>query len=136
MQKETYQLLETAVVNHLNTLEGMDVKDEGREQYYKETVGLADKLIAVDKDDIEAWDKQERREIEKKRNDDANEIEKEKQKLGWKRIGFEMAKVVVPIVVSMIGYNTFQKRVMKYEETGRISSTAGRELHLPSFMKR
>ena len=136
MREETYNLLETAVANHLTNLESMDEGDENRDQYYKETVGLAEKLIAADKDANEAWDKQERRELERKRNDDANEIERDKQELGWKRIGFEMAKVVVPVVISMIGYNAFQKRVMKYEETGRISSTAGRELHLPSFMKR
>ena len=136
MREETYNLLETAVANHLTNLESMDEGDENRDQYYKETVGLAEKLIAADKDANEAWDKQERRELERKRNDDANEIERDKQELGWKRIGFEMAKVVVPVVISMIGYNAFQKRVMKYEETGRISSTAGRELHLPSFVKR
>ena len=136
MQQETYDLLERVVKNHLEELDSMNLEDENREEYYKETAGLVERLITADKDSNEAWDKQERRRIEEKRNNEANALEQDKQKLGWKKIGFEMAKVVVPVVISMVGYDIFQKRVMKYEETGRISSTAGRELHLPSFMKK
>ena len=136
MQQETYDLLERVVTNHLEELDSMSLEDENREEYYKETAGLVERLITADKDSNEAWDKQERRRIEEKRNNEANVLEQDKQKLGWKKIGFEMAKVVVPVVISMVGYDVFQKRVMKYEETGRISSTAGRELPLPSFMKK
>ena len=92
MQQETYDLLERVVKNHLEELDSMNLEDENREEYYKETAGLVERLITADKDSNEAWDKQERRRIEEKRNNEANALEQDKQKLGWKKIGFEMAK--------------------------------------------
>lgn len=69
------------------------------------------------------------------RHDDEMEVEKLKKKESFSRMMIESAKIIVPTLVPIIAYNIFQKRVMKYEETGRIVSTAGRELHLPKFMK-
>lgn len=135
MTEETYGMLERAVQAQLEKVETLDAgSKEGKEALAK-SLHLVELLIATDKDNADYYDKQERRRIEEDRNKAMNETERDKQKLTWGRVGLEMAKVVVPLVVSFAGYNVFQKRVMKFEETGRISSTAGRELHLPKFMK-
>lgn len=135
MTEETYGMLERAVQAQLEKVETLDAgSKEGKEALVK-SLHLVELLIATDKDNADYYDKQERRRIEEDRNKAMNETERDKQKLTWGRVGLEMAKVVVPLVVSFAGYNVFQKRVMKFEETGRISSTAGRELHLPKFMK-
>lgn len=135
MTEETYGMLERAVQAQLEKVETLDAgSKEGKEALVK-SLHLVELLIATDKDNADYYDKQERRRIEEDRNKAMNETERDKQKLTWGRVGLEMAKVVVPIVVSFAGYNVFQKRVLKFEETGRISSTAGRELHLPKFMK-
>lgn len=135
MTEETYGMLERAVQAQLEKVETLDAgSKEGKEALAK-SLHLVELLIATDKDNADYYDKQERRRIEEDRNKAMNETERDKQKLTWDRVGLEMAKVVVPLVVSFAGYNVFQKRVMKFEETGRISSTAGRELHLPKFMK-
>lgn len=135
MTNVTYEMLEKAVQVQLKNVEALDAgSKEGKEALTK-SIHLVELLITTDKDNADYYDKQERRRIEEDRNKAQNETERDKQKLTWGRVGLEMAKVVVPLVVSFVGYNVFQKRVMKFEETGRISSTAGRELHLPKFMK-
>lgn len=135
MNKETYSMLERAAQIQLENVESLDVgSKEGKEALTK-SIHLVELLINVDRDNDDYHDKSERRRIEEKRNDAMNETERDKQKLTWGRVGLEMAKVVVPLVISFAGYNVFQKRVLKFEETGRICSTAGRELHLPKFMK-
>lgn len=135
MTNETYEMLEKAAQVQLEKVETLDAgSKEGKEALVK-SIHLVELLITTDKDNADYYDKQERRRIEEDRNKAQNETERDKQKLTWGRVGLEMAKVVVPLVVSFAGYNVFQKRVMKFEETGRISSTAGRELHLPKFMK-
>lgn len=135
MTDVTYEMLEKAVQVQLEKVEALDAgSKEGKEALAK-SIHLVELLITTDKDNADYYDKQERRRIEEDRNKAQNETERDKQKLTWGRVGLEMAKVVVPLVVSFAGYNVFQKRVMKFEETGRISSTAGRELHLPKFMK-
>ena len=135
MTEETYGMLERAVQAQLEKVETLDAgSKEGKEALVK-SLHLVELLITTDKDNADYYDKQERRRIEEDRNKAMNETERDKQKLTWGRVGLEMAKVVIPLVVSFAGYNVFQKRVLKFEETGRISSTAGRELHLPKFMK-
>lgn len=135
MTKETYQLLERAAQIQLENIEDFDIgSKEGKESLTKAT-HLVELLITTDRDTDDFTDKQERRRIEEERNKSQNETERDKQKLTWGRVGLEMAKVVVPLVVSFAGYNVFQKRILRFEETGRLTSTAGRELHLPRIIK-
>lgn len=135
MTDETYNMLERAVQVQLEAIENLDTESkEGKDALMKST-RLVELLIASDRENLEYYDKEERRRIDEERNKAANETERKKQELTWGRVGLEMAKVVVPLMVSIAGYNVFQKRILKFEETGRISSTAGRELHLPRFFK-
>ena len=135
MTEETYNLLEKAAQVQLRQVTKIDPETkEGKDRLAK-SIHLVELLINTDRDNAEYYDKQERRRIEEERNEAMNETERDKQKLTWGRVGLEMAKVVVPLVVSFAGYNVFQKRILKFEETGRLTSTASRELHLPKFMK-
>lgn len=63
------------------------------------------------------------------------EVERLRRKKSGAEIALEIGKIVVPVAVPIIAYNVFQKRMLKFEEVGHISSTAGRELHLPRFFK-
>lgn len=135
MNKETYELLESAVQAQLNAVSNLslDTKD-GKEALTKATA-LTELLITADKDNYDYFDKEDRRRIEDEKNKAAAEIEREKSKLTWGRVGLEMGKVIAPMLMSLVAYNVFQKRVLKFEETGRINSTAGRELHFPRIFK-
>lgn len=135
MLKETYETLERAARVQLEHVETLNLESKEGQEALTKAVRLTELLITTDKDNYDYYDKEARREIEKAKNEAMAEIERNKQKLTWGRVTFETAKVVLPILVSFAGYNVFQKRILKFEETGRISSTAGRELHLPRVFK-
>ncbi len=129
MTTETYNLLEEAVQNQLRQLSDFDTTSKEGKEALTKSCNLVELLLTTDRDNAEYYDKEERREIEKMKN----ETERDKQKLNGGRVALEMAKIIIPSLITMIGYNVFQKRVMKFEETGRVSSTAGREMHIPKF---
>lgn len=135
MTEETYNLLEEAAQVQLRQVTKIDPETKEGKDHLVKSIHLVELLINTDRDNAEYYDKQERRRIEEERNEAMNETERDKQKLTWGRVGLEMAKVVVPLVVSFVGYNVFQKRILKFEETGRLTSTASRELHLPKCFK-
>lgn len=135
MTEKTYDLLEKAVQKQLEAVEEIETDTKEGKEALTKSIQLTELLVSVDRDQNDAWDKQEKRRIEEERNKASNNVEIQKQSLTWGRVGLELGKVVVPILVSFAGYNVFQKRILRFEETGRISSTAGRELHLPKFMK-
>lgn len=135
MTNETYDLLEEAVRDQIEAIKMTDSGSKEEGYAIDRTAILTNLLITVDKDNADYYDKEERRRIEESKFKDANQTERDKQKLTWGRALLEMGKVVVPVVVTMFGYDVFQKRVLKFEETGRITSTAGRDLHLPKFLK-
>lgn len=125
---------------------------------YGKKLQILDKMQTYDKNDCDLWTKQEEREltklhneklywleiekeadkrsIEEQRNKANLMLEKEKQKVTLKRAAFEIGKLVIPLAISIIHYNYAQRRVFDFEEHGRITSTAGRDLRLPKiFMK-
>lgn len=135
MTEETYNMLEEAVQVQLQNVSRLEPGTKEGKEALARSNHLVELLIATDKDNADYYDKEEKRRIEEERNKAMIQTERDKQKITWGRAALEMSKVVVPTVLTMIGYNVFQKRVMKFEETGRITSTAGRDLHLPKFTK-
>lgn len=135
MTPVTYDMLESAVQIQLKRIEGLDTESKEGKDALTKAIHLVELLITADKDNDDFHDKEERRKIEMDRNKAMESIERGKQELTGGRVAFEIAKLVVPLVVSYLGYNVFQKRILLFEKTGRVVSTAGRELHLPKFMK-
>ena len=77
--------------------------DESEEQRLLNGIcKLADKVVAIEANDYEYFDKMERREIERERNEKMAQLEKEKQKMDWKRFALEAGKIGVPIVTVLI----------------------------------
>lgn len=95
-------------------------------------VGCVDRLNQTE---YEFYDRQERREIDRKKNESMLELENKKSEISFGRAAFELAKVIIPPVITLVAYDRFQKRIIKFEETGRLVSTAARELHLPKFLR-
>lgn len=135
MNEVTYDMLEKAAQVQLERIEKADPETKEGKDALAKAVELVNLLISTDKIGYDYHDREERRRIDEEKNKSDNQTEIDKQKLTWSKVGLEMAKAIVPLAVSMIGYNVFQKRLMRFEETGRVCSTAGRELHLPKFMK-
>lgn len=72
-------------------------------------------------------------EVELQRLQTMIDVEKERNLITPARAVLDMAKIIVPACLTICAYSGFQKRVIDFEENGRITSTAGRELHLPKF---
>lgn len=134
MKENIRSALEEFVVR---TLQDASNENNAAERGYliSDACRLLDKLSEDEKLRLETLDKEERRNLEAMKNETLSEIEKEKAKISWKKVLFEMSKLLGPVIITMLGYDIFQRRILRFEETGRIASTAGRELHLPRFMK-
>lgn len=68
--------------------------------------------------------------IEQSRRDAEISLEQEKQKISWKRVGFEMSKVLVPLAITIIARKAERKEMFDFETHGRITSTVGRQFKL------
>lgn len=135
MKDETMQLLEGRLVANLEAMAGYEATSEERKRLMAEASIIAEKIIAEEHEQYEYWDKEDKRQLEREKLEANSKVEQEKLGVTWQRAVLEIAKVVVPTVISIGAYGVFQSRVLEFEENGRITSTAGRELHLPKFMK-
>lgn len=104
-----------------------------REALDEEISMITTRLSDYQRQQLEYWDKEERRRIEEKKNDEMAKIERNKQKIGWERWAFEFLKLGVTIGTGMYSFFKGQNNMLKFEEHGRITTTAGRELHLPKI---
>lgn len=138
MNKEMYEKMERLVNNKLDRLSkfGGDMGEVEKNNLMNDVYSLTGMISEYRKDEYERLDKEERRRIDEENKKMTSDIEIMKQELTWKKVGMEALKTFGPLLVSLTGYNMFQKRILKFEETGRLTSTASRELHLPSFLKK
>lgn len=133
MSNETYNELEGAVLTALEDVQNAS----GTESYGKkvaDAVQLIDRLLEADKNFDESVDKAERREIDRDRNEANAQIEIEKSSLSWKKVTFELVKVFGPVLASVVSFGVFQNRMLRFEETGRFTSSVSREMHLPNLL--
>lgn len=139
MLQETLDLMEDQIKENLKTIQGIDdVNSEKRKMLVKETIMISEKLISAEHDLFEYGDKEDRRRLEREKNETMEKLEKEKQDLNWKKMAIEIGKIIVPagmLLTQIAAYDKFQKRMFEFEENGRIVSSGGRELHLPKFWK-
>lgn len=139
MMEETTNLLEEQIQNNLRNVKKYSYEDEKggkvRTKILSETNTLLEKLTAIEKDNMEYWDKEKRREIEQEKNETMASIEQEKQHITWQRVGFEMAKVAVPVVLGSIFSLVLHSNTMKFEESGTYTSWSSRHLPTPKIFK-
>ena len=133
MEQQTRELMEEKLIGLLKGIDKMD--DKQRNAAVTDIRALASALNEANSTELEAFDKQEKRRIDENKNQSLAEIEMAKTKFDWKKASLELVKIIGPSLISVYAYNLFQKRVLHFEEFGRIVSTAGRELHLPRIFK-
>lgn len=126
-------LLADEITRQVGELNHVKEGSEEESRIIKNIGELSDKLNKFNATDIEADDKFERREIEKQKNDRIADLEEQKSKLDIKRAGFEMLKLIVPGIIGGAFYLEAQKRILRFEETGRLTTSAARDLHLPNL---
>lgn len=63
------------------------------------------------------------------------QLKVEKEKVSWKRIGFEIFKIVLPALLTKWIYDRNCDKILEYEKDGIIRSKPGREFRLPNLFK-
>ena len=132
---EIREQLETEVQRQLELIESVPKGSKEQAVITEDLTKLVGCIDRLNKTEYEFYDRQERREIDRKKNESMLELENKKSEIGFTRAAFELAKVIIPPVITLVAYDRFQKRIIKFEETGRLVSTAARELHLPKFLR-
>lgn len=94
-------------------------------------------LRNIERDQNDFYDKQEKRRIEEEKNEETADLEREKSKIGWRRMTLEVLKIFVPSMMAAGAAIWMQNRAGKLEETGRWTTEAGRQAHrqVPNIWK-
>lgn len=135
MTDENLARLESSLEAMIKEIETLTPGSKERQNAVQDVRALVAALNETDSTMADWTDKQEKRRIDEEKNQSMAEIEKAKSDLTWKKIFVEFGKILIPSFISVWAYDRFQKRLLGFEETGRVNSTAGRELHLPKFFK-
>lgn len=133
MELELVEQLRNAIEDQEKQLKMVASGSEEEARIVKNICDLIAQLNKIDQLDLEAVDKEERRALDREKNEKMHELEIWKSTLNIKRAGFELIKIIVPGMIGGAFYLEAQKRVLKFEETGRIVTTAGRDLRLPNL---
>ena len=140
MTQETMELLESEIQNQITDLANYDITDEkeakAKSAAVSDVTKLLERLTEAETASEKWYDNQERRAIDRERNNAMILVEAEKNKLDWKRGLIEVSKVVIPAAVSLITLRQWSckfERMLKFEETGHFTTSASRELHLPKL---
>lgn len=133
MGEETRELMEEKLSNLLAKLDTLSGKE--RSEAVADIKLLAAALNEALQIEMEAFDKQEKRRIDEDKNRSFASLEAQKLQFDWKGAGVDIAKAILATLISIKAYSIFQRRVFDFEENGRLTSTASRELHLPRFWK-
>lgn len=126
---EVREQLESEIQRELELLETVNKGSKEEQVLVGDICKLTETIDRLNNTEWDFYDKQEKREIEKSRI----QLDEKKSDLDWKRSIFEVVKIVLPSAITVFAYDRFQKRMLKFEETGRIVSSAGREFHLPKL---
>lgn len=110
----------------------LDALEKGDEELAAKYVAMYNTLV---KTGIDLEDKKAKQDLEYRKLINNLEVEEIKSRLTPGKAAMEIAKVIVPTILTLLGYDIFQRRLMIYEKDGKIVSTAGRELHLPRFLR-
>ena len=105
--------------------------ETGSDERSKEASNLAKVVEAYTKFssmESEKEDKVERRRIEEEKNKANFEIESEKARIPWEKIGVEVLASFGRGLMDHIFFGIRQKEVLRFEETGSIRSKASRDV--------
>lgn len=152
MNEKLYQELVDECDRLTKLIEEEEFNSEGWKAAYSRKLDILEKMNSFNKVETEYYTKQEERRVEEEHNKQMLEleekkleqhkeldqrriaydliVEKEKQKITWQRIAFEMAKILLPLGISAAVRHKERRDMYDFEEHGRITSTVGRQYRL------
>ena len=125
------QDLEDALQESIDVYNNCTMGSDAREKEAQNVERIAKALTALKQQESDDKDKEERRLIEKKKNDQNAEIEMSKTKVPWLRIGLEMLSQIGVKTVGHLFYKDELREVLHFEEHGIIRSKGGKDLRPP-----
>lgn len=131
--EENKKLLNETIGNDLEDLKGFEVGSDEREALVNEIKELYRIQIEEYKAEVEAWDKDELRRIAEEKKESEEKIRLEQTKTELKRSGIDAAKAIVIGIGSGILSNRMMKALLKFEETGTVTSKAFRLIPMIKF---
>lgn len=125
MQKENTDDIEQMAVEMIRYAYNHQEEDDSKEIMHQ-GVELLKQVKEIDEIEMNAENQAERLQVEREKLKSQEHCEETKQKLGWKRTALELAKVIVPGMISG-GFLVFLvNKTGTFEETGRWNSQASR----------
>lgn len=134
MTNETMDLLEARISEDLKLLE-TETDEKKRALIVREVDRLATKLSEAETLYLKATTDESARELD--RSKVYSQAETERTKARWDMISRTMAAIVtagIPAIISVLTLKVWKngyREMMKFEETGRLVSSASKEFHLP-----
>lgn len=138
MREEVQEKLIERILSEIALGENLNVGTKERSSNAQDVAKLVEALNTGDRDNVDGWDKEQRREIERERNKSNAEIETAKQDINWKKLALEIAKIGVPLVTAIMYVSLYRESrdiAGHMEETGRYTTTIGRETALPRIFR-
>lgn len=129
MNEKLYEGLVVEYERLVEILDQLEVNSEEWKETHDRLLLVIDKMNTFNKTETEYYVKSEERELQKT-------LEKEKQKITWQRVGFEMSKIILPLLIT-VGVRTIERHEMyDFEEHGRLTSTAGRQFRFMDLFRK
>lgn len=136
MERNTLKAMEELIRKDLLELENLGPTASSSDEeaaLIKRIEKLSEVLTQAELANAKAVDDAERRRIDEVRNENMVQLEKQKQKMDWKRWALEVAKIVFPVMAPLVIWRKSFVEMIRFEETGRFTSSASKELRLPKI---
>lgn len=137
MTEVTFEGLEAYVGQLRKKLDDETLSQTDRKMFHEMYMDGYDRLQTTHHSEMEAYDREQRRELEEKKIRLEAEIESLKAKFDWKKAGLEVTKVVIPLAVNSSVYLIALSVTHDIETVGRIVSKLGNATvgHMPRPFK-
>lgn len=135
MTNETLDLFEARIHEDL-TLLGTATDEKERERLIREVEKLSTKLTEAEELTYKFASDEAQRALDDVKSQRAYDAEVVKAKVDWKRTAIEVGKVAIPAAVSLLTLSLWNEKfeqVLKFEESGRFTSTGFRLLKFPKL---
>ena len=131
------QVLSEVIEDDLYSLrdDGETMEKDVRAAKVKEVCELADRFIKMQEIETDAQAEADKVQMEKEQKERMADLEEAKAKLDWKKVSFDLVKIMLPVVFQSIAFGIYQKRTIKFEEDGSLKSWSSKEMHFPKFWK-
>lgn len=136
MTEKTMSMLESQIQKQLEELDSFKDDEAERSKAVTDLTKLLERMTEAEIANEKWYDNQERRQIERDRNEMMVEVETIKSKSDKKRVVLEIVKVGIPALVSLVTLHKWGTKfdsMLKFEETGHFTTTASRQVSLPKL---